>query len=150
MRRVIPALLLCCACASPALAITDEEIFRDFPFNFQNPGARSLGIGGAFISLADDSTAAQANPAGLVQLRRPELFAEFNGGDFDGSEVQVAATINTMFFQGDLSASATSEPSVDFSPTFLSYVVPFEKVSLGFSRFETLNTTTRTSNTAPR
>ena len=38
-------------------------------FNLQNPGARAMGIGGAFISLADDSTAAQANPAGLTQLR---------------------------------------------------------------------------------
>ena len=143
-RAILVALLL--GATSLSHAASDEEIFRDFPFNFQNPGARSLGLGGAFISLADDSTAAQANPAGLVMLRRPELFAEFNGGDYDGSDVEVAATINTMFFQGDLAASATSRPSSDFSPTFLSYVLPFEKVALGFSRFETLNTTTRTSN----
>ena len=32
-------------------ALTDEEIFRDFRFNLINPGARSLAIGGAFISL---------------------------------------------------------------------------------------------------
>jgi hypothetical protein len=29
-----------------------------------NPGARSLGLGGAFVALADDATAAYANPAG--------------------------------------------------------------------------------------
>ncbi len=38
--------------------------------------ARSLGFGGAFVALADDATAAFANPAGLVQLARPELSIE--------------------------------------------------------------------------
>jgi len=36
-------------------------------------GARALGMGGAFIAVADDATAASWNPAGLVQLERPEL-----------------------------------------------------------------------------
>jgi len=45
-------------------------------FSFSNPGARSLGLGGAFVALADDATAAFANPAGLVQLTRPEVSIE--------------------------------------------------------------------------
>ncbi len=45
--------------------------------NFQNPGARSLGLGGAFIALADDASAAELNPAGLTQLTRPEAGFEF-------------------------------------------------------------------------
>jgi hypothetical protein len=36
-------------------------------------GARGLGMGGAFIAVADDGTAASFNPAGLAQLRRTEL-----------------------------------------------------------------------------
>lgn len=36
-------------------------------------GARALGMGGAFIAVADDATAASWNPAGLVQLERPEF-----------------------------------------------------------------------------
>jgi long-subunit fatty acid transport protein len=36
-------------------------------------GARAIGMGGAFIAVADDATAASWNPAGLTQLRRPEL-----------------------------------------------------------------------------
>jgi len=36
-------------------------------------GARALGMGGAFIAIADDATSASWNPAGLVQLERPEL-----------------------------------------------------------------------------
>lgn len=36
-------------------------------------GARALGMGGAFIAVADDATAASWNPGGLTQLERPEL-----------------------------------------------------------------------------
>jgi long-subunit fatty acid transport protein len=36
-------------------------------------GARALGMGGAFIAVADDATASSWNPAGLIQLERPEL-----------------------------------------------------------------------------
>jgi hypothetical protein len=38
-------------------------------------GARALGLAGAFTAIADDATAASWNPAGLVQLERPELSA---------------------------------------------------------------------------
>ena len=31
-------------------------------------GARALGMGGAFIAIADDATAASWNPGGLIQL----------------------------------------------------------------------------------
>jgi long-subunit fatty acid transport protein len=36
-------------------------------------GARAVGMGGAFIAIADDATAASWNPAGLIQLERPEI-----------------------------------------------------------------------------
>jgi long-subunit fatty acid transport protein len=36
-------------------------------------GARAVGMGGAFIAVADDATAASWNPSGLIQLERPEL-----------------------------------------------------------------------------
>jgi long-subunit fatty acid transport protein len=36
-------------------------------------GARALGIGGAFISMADDATAASWNPGALIRLKRPEF-----------------------------------------------------------------------------
>ena len=44
-----------------------------------NPGARSIGLGGAFAAIADDATAAFANPAGLVQILRPEISIEIRG-----------------------------------------------------------------------
>lgn len=36
-------------------------------------GARATGMGGAFIAVADDATAASWNPAGLINLEKPEL-----------------------------------------------------------------------------
>jgi hypothetical protein len=52
------------------------ELPPTFEFSFSNPGARSMGFGGAFAALADDATAAFANPAGLVQLVSPEISIE--------------------------------------------------------------------------
>ncbi len=40
-------------------------------------GARALGMGGAFIAIADDATAASWNPGGLIQLEKPEMSAVF-------------------------------------------------------------------------
>lgn len=37
-------------------------------------GARAMGMGGAFIGVADDSTALYWNPAGLSQIKRMEFF----------------------------------------------------------------------------
>ncbi|MFQ5349177.1 MAG: OmpP1/FadL family transporter [Thermoanaerobaculia bacterium] len=57
-------------------AAATAQVLTTIEFSFSNPGARSLGFGGAFVALADDATAAFANPAGLVQLSRPEVSLE--------------------------------------------------------------------------
>lgn len=52
-------------------------------------GARAQGMGGAFIAVADDATAASWNPGGLMQLERPEFSFVFSYAhrrqDFDFS-----------------------------------------------------------------
>src|SRR5687767_15117466 len=72
-RGIVLASAVACvlALAGPAQALTDEEVFRSFRFNTPPPGARALGMGGAFIGLADDATATFTNPAGLGYLMRP-------------------------------------------------------------------------------
>jgi len=64
------------AAALPAAAQTNAEVNAGIQFNFSTPGARSLGLGGAFLALADDATAAYSNPAGLTALSRPEVSGE--------------------------------------------------------------------------
>ncbi len=41
--------------------------------NVVGSGARAIGMGGAFVAVADDATAASWNPGGLTQLERPEF-----------------------------------------------------------------------------
>lgn len=65
--------LLLLGLASPAAG---QEQPATFEFSFSNPGARSMALGGAFAALADDATAAFANPAGLTQLIEPEISVE--------------------------------------------------------------------------
>ena len=54
------------------------------PFSVSSPpnpvgsGARAMGMGGAFVAVADDATAASWNPAGLIQLQTPEMSAVFS------------------------------------------------------------------------
>lgn len=73
--------------AAAALPCWSQDSTRIADTVFTNPGARSLGLGGAFAAIADDATAAFANPAGLVQILRPEISAEIRGtastGDSD-------------------------------------------------------------------
>ncbi|MEA2343585.1 MAG: long-chain fatty acid transport protein [Thermoanaerobaculia bacterium] len=57
-------------------AQSSAEVNSSMEFNFGSPGARSLGLGGAFVALADDATAVFVNPAGLTQLLKTEAAAE--------------------------------------------------------------------------
>src|SRR5512142_213945 len=77
MRRLVLLVALCTVIALPVAAQnTDIESLSGLQFSFGNPGARSLGMGGAFLGLADDASAAEANPAGLPILRKPEISLE--------------------------------------------------------------------------
>jgi long-subunit fatty acid transport protein len=74
-----------------------------------NPGARSMGLGGAFVAQADDATAAFANPAGLVQLVAPEISAEFRlwlytedgaGSGFEVSDLSTVGFLSGVYPMG--------------------------------------------------
>ena len=76
-KRFVLAGLVCSTLGyGSAMAQSNEDINSVLQFNFSNPGARSLGMGGAFTARADDATAVYANPAGLIQLSRPEVSIE--------------------------------------------------------------------------
>jgi len=47
-------------------------------FNPVGSGARAIGMGGAFIGIADDATASSWNPAALIHLKKPELSFVFS------------------------------------------------------------------------
>ena len=74
MRRLSALAIL--LLATPILAQSSAEVNAGIQFNFLNPGASHLGMGGAFIGGADDATAAYANPAGVINILRPEVSFE--------------------------------------------------------------------------
>jgi long-chain fatty acid transport protein len=74
-RPLLAAVLLLCGSLA-ADVVAGQEPIVPLQLSLSDPGARSMGFGGAFVALADDATAAFANPAGLVQLARPEVSVE--------------------------------------------------------------------------
>src|SRR5258706_2334772 len=118
-------LLLAFFAALPVAAQnTDIESLSGLQFNFGNPGARSLGMGGAFLGLADDASAAEANPAGLTILRKPEISVE--GRNYQ--EQQVFSTSGTY---PNIARTAFSHYSQRVDVTFASIVYPIKNFTLG-------------------
>jgi long-subunit fatty acid transport protein len=66
------AFLMAAAVPASGQEITQQVRISSSP-NPVGSGARAVGMGGAFIAIADDATAASWNPGGLIQLERPEL-----------------------------------------------------------------------------
>lgn len=67
--------ILCCMVLMLSGSYTILQAQPEIPSSF-NPvgsGARAMGMGGAFIGVADDATAASWNPGGLFQLELPEV-----------------------------------------------------------------------------
>lgn len=71
MKRSVLAFLL--VSAAPASAQVESALLSKITFNLTNPGGKSLAMGGAFTAIADDATAAIANPAGLGLLSSVEV-----------------------------------------------------------------------------
>ena len=118
-------------------------------FSFSNPGARSMGFGGAFIALADDATAAFANPAGLVQLVEPEVSVEGRFWGYDtrytkGGRIVGSPTGIGIDNTAGLRSAVSSTDLTDVS--YFSFVFPIRNWSLAFYRhtaanFESISTT---------
>jgi long-chain fatty acid transport protein len=102
----IVAAVVVVGAARPALAQSTAQI--PLQFDFQTPGARSMGMGGAFIGAADDASAAFTNPAGLAFLTaagKRELTAE---GRF--------TSIETPFLSGGRISGAITGKGIDTVP----------------------------------
>lgn len=117
-----------------AFAITDTETNASIPFNLANPGARSMGMGGAFLGLADDATAAYTNPAGLTQLVTPEISAEARHTEYDLPYVNGGSGSVSPFNGSGLKIGDANSSQNNLS--FLSVVFPHDRWSFAFYRDE--------------
>jgi long-subunit fatty acid transport protein len=81
-------------------------------------GARATGMGGAFIAIVDDATAASWNPAGLINLEKPEfsiVYSYFNRSHSYNSDVhpEVVGSTQTMD-ANDINYASIAYPFVLF------------------------------------
>ncbi len=117
-----------------AFAITDLESNAAIPFSFSNPGARSLGMGGAFVGLADDATAAYTNPAGLTQLVQTEISVEGRRVETNSPYTSGGSATYNPYVLTDVAFGNTK--NTNSSPSFISLVLPRGDWSFAFYRHE--------------
>lgn len=136
MKRVlsmaISAALL--GCAGSAFAITDSETNASIPFSFSSPGARSLGMAGAFLGLADDATAAYTNPAGLTQLVQTEISLEARHTSYSTPYIDGGTSTVSPFDASGLNISSADSSNTNLS--YLSVVIPHDRWAFSFYRHE--------------
>jgi long-subunit fatty acid transport protein len=124
--------------AMPAAAqSTDASVF-----DFSLPGARSRGMGGAFVAIADDASSVYSNPAGLTSLFRPEVSIEgrvwnlrFNTVDHGhafGSPTNIGADNISGLRDREFSNTIGS-------PAFLSAVYPSGRWAVGLFHHRLVN-----------
>jgi len=111
-RALVTAALL--AAAATAAAQSDVLYIRP------GSGARAAGMANAFIGISDDGTAASWNPAGLAQLRKPEL----------------SVVGNTSLRSGRMTGFRSRDDAVRYSPihsSFLDTFLDFASVAVPLS-----------------
>ena len=90
-------------------------------------GARTMGMGGASLALADDFTALYWNPAGMAQIQKFELFSSFSHN--------TAST--EAYFAGD---EITGTTRSRMRPNSIGFVYPFHArqggwaIAFGYNR----------------
>lgn len=120
--RLLPLVMTLFLAGPPLFAQGREQELSQlklgFPlaFNVAPPGARATALGGTFIGLADDATAAAANPAGLTILVEPEISAHLRFARVDLEQPGI-------FEDLQLSSERTTVPS------FFSFVIPARRAA---------------------
>jgi long-chain fatty acid transport protein len=114
--------LLIASLLAPAYASAQTAVQIPMQFDFINPGAKSLALGGAFVGLADDATAGFANPAGLRDLFAPEISLEIRGRRLESPFLQRGRLSGTIASQeNDIIQGPVFGDEID-TRTGLSYI----------------------------
>jgi long-chain fatty acid transport protein len=139
--RVMGYLLgtLGCFAAWPAAGQSDNPANAGIQFDFSLPGARSLALGGAFVGIADDATAAWTNPAGLVALTRPEVSIEARGWEFANPFAEGGHAFGQATGVGFDTITGVTEGSASTwtgAPSFISFVYPLSRLTVAGYRHQ--------------
>ncbi len=133
-------LLICMALGCPLWAQHNNRSARDLQFRFGNPGARSLGFGGAFIGLSDDATAPVANPAGMVRTSLRSAAFELNYNRQENEiPFQSGVILQTNIFEFDYNFQTSKAPENIYQVPYLSAVFPLDRWRFGFFAHQQAN-----------
>src|SRR5882762_5680207 len=112
--------------ATTAAAQTNDEIFPTLQWNFSTPGARANGMGRTFIGMADDASAAVTNPAGLISLTKPQVYAEYKNTRLKVDRLAAQDSLTTL--------QPTGSTSIVNALSFVSISAPIKnKLAVAFS-----------------
>ncbi len=95
------------------------------PVNLLPPGARALGLGGAFTAVSDDATAAESNPAGLTILSQPEVSIHVRNTDAQARFFDVDTIVPRRFGGDPQIIKEFDDSATDIS--FASIVKPYDR-----------------------
>ncbi len=143
MRFRLAPVLLCILWQHPLAAQTNLETNAGVYFNFSTPGAGNLALGGAFLALAFDASAAYTNPAGLTTITAPEALIETRHWTFtheftDRGRIEGQAI--TMIGEDTLPGLRDGQAEDQVTGlSFLSYVHPYRNWSFALYRHEVVN-----------
>lgn len=130
MRSVFSTLLTAALFLLAVRISAQEERAID---RFSGVGVWAMGMGGAYLGVADDFTAVHWNPAGLAQMTQREVYVTFHRNSYDNEASQSGTTAksdlsNTRFgslgfvypypvYRGSLVLAAGFNPVKDFDST---------------------------------
>jgi long-subunit fatty acid transport protein len=140
--RLITSLIFVALSAAQASAQSNNEVNAGIEFDFSLPGARSLALGGAFVAMADDATAAWANPAGLTILNQKEVSVEGRVWRFRNSVTAKGMAFGPPSGVGvDTIEGLQNNESSDWtgSPAYMSFVLPSNRWAIALYRHQLSN-----------
>jgi hypothetical protein len=114
---------LVAAVAAPARA---DETKRSDTLQTLGVGARAIGLGGAFVAVSEDVTAAFWNPAGLATLLKPQLALDYR--TLSKSQQDVDDATQNVF------GSKIGSTSMVFSFGGFAYPLPANQGTIAFAR----------------
>lgn len=113
MKRVIYASLVCLFGVAFLVPVSMGQVEEMAIGNTFGVGARTMGMGGASLALADDFTALYWNPAGMAQIQKFEFFSSFSHN---------RASADTYFTGDDITTTSRSQ----LRPNAIGFVYPLE------------------------
>lgn len=142
-RELLAALTLPLMGLAPVAAQTNLETNAGVQFNFSTPGAGNMGLGGAFLALAFDASAAYTNPAGLTTIAAPEALVEVRHWTYthaftDHGRIEGQTITGDGFDETPGLQDGHAEDQVT-GLSFVSYVYPLRDWSFSIYRHELVN-----------